>query len=65
LNTVGANIVPVGGGLANVPALIAALDTAVRAATLRRSDAPLVVPAECRIEPGLIGAAAAAEVAFA
>jgi N-acetylglucosamine kinase len=64
LNTVGASIVPVGGGLSNVPALIAELDTAVRRAILRRSDAPLVVPAECRIEPGLIGAAAAAEVAF-
>ena len=63
LNTVGASIVPVGGGLANVPALIAELDAAVRRAILRRSDAPLVVPAECRIEPGLIGAAAAAEVA--
>jgi hypothetical protein len=31
---------------------------------LRRTDQPLVVPALCRIEPGLIGAAAAAEVVF-
>ena len=64
LNTIGASVVPVGGGLSNVPALIAALDSSVRAMILRRSDAPLVVPALCRIEPGLIGAAAAAEVAF-
>ncbi|ESW60114.1 MAG: N-acetylglucosamine kinase [Rhodobacter sp. CACIA14H1] len=64
LNTVGASIVPVGGGLSNVPALIALLDEAVRAMILRRTDRPLVVPALCRIEPGLIGAAAAAEVAF-
>lgn len=64
LNTVGASIVPVGGGLSNVPALIAHLDEAVRAMILRRTDGPLVVPALCRIEPGLIGAAAAAEVAF-
>lgn len=65
LNTVGASIVPVGGGLSNVPALIAHLDQAVRAMILRRADAPIVTPALCRIEPGLIGAAAAAEVAFA
>lgn len=64
LNTVGASIVPVGGGLANVPALVAHLDDAVRNMILRRTDGPLVVPALCRIEPGLIGAAAAAEVAF-
>ncbi len=65
LNTVGASIVPVGGGLSNVPALIAHLDEAVRAMILRHTDRPLVVPALCTIEPGLIGAAAAAEVAFA
>lgn len=64
LNTVGASIVPVGGGLSNVPALVSHLDEAVRAMILRRTDSPLVVPALCRIEPGLIGAAAAAEVAF-
>ena len=64
LNTVGASIVPVGGGLSNVPALIATLDEAVRGMILRRTSGPLVVPALCRVEPGLIGAAAAAEVAF-
>ena len=36
LNTVGASIVPVGGGLSNVPALIDTLDTAVRGMILRR-----------------------------
>lgn len=65
LNTVGASIVPVGGGLSNVPALIAHLDEAVRSMILRHTDRPLVVPALCTIEPGLIGAAAAAEAAFA
>ena len=64
LNTVGASVVPVGGGLSNVPALIATLDEAVRSMILRRTTAPLVVPAQCRIEPGLIGAAAAGEAAF-
>ncbi len=60
LNVTGAGIVPVGGGLANVPALIARLDGAVRARVLRRTERPLVVPAECKVEPGLIGAAEAA-----
>ncbi|MEY4696396.1 MAG: hypothetical protein RIT14_824 [Pseudomonadota bacterium] len=64
LNVLGASIVPVGGGLANVPALIAALDAAVRAMVLRATDRPLVVPAQCPLEPGLIGAAEAGEAAF-
>lgn len=64
LNTVGASIVPVGGGLSNVPALIDTLDTAVRGMILRQTDRPLVVPARCRIEPGLIGAAEAGAAAF-
>lgn len=45
------------GGLSNAPPLIAALDSEVRARTLRRFDRPLVVPAECAIEPGLVGTA--------
>lgn len=65
VNTVGCSIVPVGGGLSNVPALIARLDRAVRGMVLRDPGRPLVVPAACRIEPGLIGAAAAGEAAFA
>lgn len=64
VNTVGASIVPVGGGLSNVPALIDTLDRAVRSMILRRTDRPLVVPAQCRIEPGLIGAAEAGHAAF-
>ncbi len=64
LNVTGAGIVPVGGGLANVPALIARLDGAVRARVLRRAEAPLVVPARCGIEPGLIGAAEAGMAEF-
>lgn len=65
LNVVGASVVPVGGGLANAPALIAALDLAVRARILQRSDAPLVVVAQVSADAGLVGAAAAGEKAFA
>ena len=64
LNVVGASVVPVGGGLANDRALIAALDRAVRARILRRVDQPLVVVAEAGADAGLIGAAAAGEAAF-
>ncbi|UJW74885.1 ROK family protein [Rhizobium sp. SL42] len=57
INLTGTTILPVGGGLSNVPALIAAIDTAVRTRILRRFEKPIVIPAECRVEPGLIGAA--------
>jgi N-acetylglucosamine kinase len=57
VNTIGASILPVGGGLANSAALIARLDAAVRAAILRRTDAPIIVPGQSGAEPGLIGAA--------
>lgn len=56
-NVTGATIMPVGGGLSNVPALLAEIDRAVRARILRKFNRPLVVRAECQIEPGLIGAA--------
>lgn len=56
-NLLGAGIIAAGGGLANSRALIGALDTEVRRRTLRRIARPLVVPAECAIEPGLVGAA--------
>lgn len=59
LNVVGAGIVPVGGGLSSAPDLIAALDVAVRAGLLRQTDAPVLVPAHHRVEPGLIGASLA------
>ncbi len=64
LNVVGASIVPVGGGLSNVPELVALLDHRVRSMVLRRDDQPLIVPAQCRVEPGLIGAAEAGREAF-
>ena len=57
INITGATIVPVGGGLSNAEALLTEIDRAVRARILRRFDRPLVVRGECRVEPGLIGAA--------
>ncbi|MBB4009933.1 ROK family protein [Allorhizobium taibaishanense] len=57
INMTGATILPVGGGLSNVSALIAAIDKAVRQRILRKFQRPIIVPAQCRIEPGLIGAA--------
>jgi N-acetylglucosamine kinase len=57
VNTVGAFIVPVGGGLASAGALITALDEAVRARILHRLDRPLLVPAVRREDGGLAGAA--------
>jgi N-acetylglucosamine kinase len=64
LNVIGASVVPVGGGLANEPALLAFLDDGVRRAILHQAPGPLVVPALCRPEPGLIGAAEAGQAAF-
>ncbi|WP_246831410.1 ROK family protein [Pseudotabrizicola formosa] len=64
VNVLGASVLPVGGGLSNVPALLSALDRRVRAAILRPTDIPLIVPALCRPEPGLIGAAEAGLEAF-
>lgn len=57
VNTVGASILPVGGGLANSAPLIARLDEAVRAAILRKTDGPIIVRGQSGAEPGLIGAA--------
>ncbi|THD85763.1 ROK family protein [Aliigemmobacter aestuarii] len=57
VNTVGATVVPVGGGLGKSEALVATLDAAVRGLTLYRHKAPLLVQAHHRVEPGLIGAA--------
>ncbi len=57
VNTVGASILPVGGGLANSAPLIARLDEAVRAAILRKTGTPIIVPGQSGAEPGLIGAA--------
>lgn len=57
INITGATIVPVGGGLSNSEELLAEIDRTVRSRILRHFDRPLVVRGECRIEPGLIGAA--------
>ncbi|MGT2513901.1 hypothetical protein ACVOMT_06255 [Sphingomonas panni] len=51
-----ATIVPVGGGLANATALIAALDARVRANLLTPVTTPVVVPGQLGNEAGLIGA---------
>ncbi|WDZ76693.1 ROK family protein [Ensifer adhaerens] len=57
VNMTGTTIVPVGGGLSNSEELLAEIDRTVRSRILRQFDRPLVVPGECRVEPGLIGAA--------
>jgi len=56
VNVVGPSVVPVGGGLAQAHGLLVALDGAVRARILRKTSGPLVVPATCPGEPGLVGA---------
>lgn len=56
VNITGAGIVPVGGGLSKDLRLVAALDEAVRHRILRDPGVPLVVPAQCRTEPGFLGA---------
>ena len=57
VNTLGATVLPVGGGLSNSAPLIAMLDHAVRARMLRRTDQPLLVPGQSGLEPALLGAA--------
>ncbi|HEV7318006.1 MAG TPA: ROK family protein [Ensifer sp.] len=57
INITGATIVPVGGGLSNSDELLAEIDKTVRSRVLRQFNRPLVVRGECRVEPGLIGAA--------
>ena len=64
LNVTGAEIVPAGGGLSNDPALLAALDTRLRAMILRPAPVPVVVPAQTGPDAGLIGAAWAGMAAF-
>lgn len=57
INMTGATVVAAGGGLSNDAGLMAALDAATRPLTLANPSEPLVVQAECRTEPGLVGAA--------
>lgn len=59
LNVIGADVVPVGGGLSRAPGLVRYLDEAVRVRMLRRTKGPLLVPAECGADAGLLGAAMA------
>lgn len=56
VNTLDADIVPVGGGLSSVPELIAAIDAAVRKRTLRKAPEELIVPGALGRDAGLIGA---------
>jgi N-acetylglucosamine kinase len=64
VNLLAPQVIPVGGGLGNDAALIAALDRAVRARILRQTDGPLLRPAECGPDAGLIGAMEAGISAF-
>ena len=57
INATGASIVPVGGGLSNATALVTAIDDAVRDSILVHNVGRIVVPAENKIEPGIVGAA--------
>jgi len=57
VNVVGADIMPVGGGLARAPGFIDCLDREVRRRILRRTEAPLVVAGTLGGDPGLVGAA--------
>ena len=57
VNMTGATVVATGGGLASDAPLIAALDDATRPLTLAQPSSPLVVQAQHREEPGLVGAA--------
>lgn len=61
VNVLGADIVPVGGGLAQEHEMLNRLDHAVRQRILRPTEAPLVVPGTCPGNPGLVGAAIVAK----
>lgn len=64
VNLTGADIVPVGGGLANETELIALLDEKTRALTLADYAEPLVVPGKHAGGGGLVGAGLAGRLAF-
>ncbi len=61
VNTFGASIVPVGGGLSHSVELVSLIDRRVRALTLADYVQPLVVPGKHAQDGGLIGAALAGE----
>jgi N-acetylglucosamine kinase len=60
VNTLGAWVVPVGGGLSADRGLIAAIDTALRPLVLADYPDPLVVPGHHAADGGLVGAGIAA-----
>jgi N-acetylglucosamine kinase len=64
VNVLGADVVPVGGGLSRAPGLVRYLDEAVRVRILRRTTAPLLVRAECGPDAGLLGAALTGKAAW-
>ena len=64
VNVIGADVEPVGGGLSKAPGLVSYLDEAVRVRVLRRTKGPLLVPAECGADAGLLGAAMAGVAAW-
>ena len=57
VNLLGADIVPVGGGLGRETEMLAILDGAVRQRILRTTTEPVVVPGACTGNPAFIGAA--------
>jgi N-acetylglucosamine kinase len=65
VNTLGCDIVPVSGGLASEPGLIARIDAKVRQYVLAHYPDPLVVPGLHGAEGGLKGAAIVAHQAVA
>jgi N-acetylglucosamine kinase len=64
VNVTGADVLPVGGGLSRAPGLVDYLDEAVRVRILRRTGGPLLVPALCGADAGLLGAAMAGQAAW-
>jgi N-acetylglucosamine kinase len=58
INITGAEIAPVGGGLANSDKLLSNIDRKTKPGVLGVSHRPLVVRAQCGPDAGLIGAAA-------
>ncbi len=63
VNTLGPDVIPVGGGLASEPSLIARINAALEPLVLARPQTPLLVAGEHVRDGGLIGAAIAARQA--
>ena len=56
MNILGPHKIVAGGGLASETALLARLDEALRAKTLLKTSAPLLIAGEFSHEGGLLGA---------